>query len=84
MSLPDDAVPIHNEGFLRFVEVMGDDHAVVRAARVSYGDESKGDEADCRLVNDMIEHEHGTPFESIIFIQYCFSAIRKCTLITRF
>ncbi len=36
MSLPDDAVPIHNEGFLRLVEVMGDDHAVVRAARVSY------------------------------------------------
>ena len=46
MSLPDDAVPIHNEGFLRLVEVMGDDHAVVRAARVSYGEESKGDEAD--------------------------------------
>ena len=67
MSLPDDAVPIHNEGFLRLVEVMGDDHAVVRAARVSYGEESKGDEADRRLVNYMMEHEHGTPFEHINF-----------------
>ena len=66
-SLPDDAVPIHNEGFLRLVEVMGDDHAVVRAARVSYGEESKGDEADRRLVNYMMEHEHGTPFEHINF-----------------
>ena len=67
MSLPDDAVPIHNEGFLRLVEVMGDDHAVVRAARVSYGEESKGDEADRRLVNYKMEHEHGTPFEHINF-----------------
>ena len=67
MSLPDDAVPIHNEGFLRLVEVMGDDHAVVRAARVSYGEESKGDEADRKLVNYMMEHEHGTPFEHINF-----------------
>jgi thymidylate synthase (FAD) len=66
-SLPDDAVPIHNEGFLRLVEVMGDDHAVVRAARVSYGEESKGDEADRKLVNYMMEHEHGTPFEHINF-----------------
>ena len=43
MVLPDDAVPVLNEGFIRLVDVMGDDNSVVRAARVSYGEESKGD-----------------------------------------
>ena len=34
MVLPDDAVPVLNDGFIRLVDVMGDDNSVVRAARV--------------------------------------------------
>jgi len=67
MVLPDDAVPVLNDGFLRLVDVMGDDNSVVRAARVSYGEESKGMEADQKLVNYMMKHDHGTPFEHINF-----------------
>ena len=33
--------PVH-DGFVRLVDAMGDDMAVVKAARVSYGNESKG------------------------------------------
>ena len=67
MVLPDDAVPVLNEGFLRLVDVMGDDNSVGRAARVSYGEESKGESQDQRLINYMMEHDHGTPFEHINF-----------------
>lgn len=55
------------DGFVRLVDSMGDDMSVVRAARVSYGEESKGEKADKGLINYMIKHKHGTPFEHINF-----------------
>ena len=54
-------------GFVRLVDVMGDDNSVVRAARVSYGEESKGPEADQKLINYLMKHNHGTPFEHLNF-----------------
>jgi len=63
----DSCISIHDIGFVRLVDTMGDDMAVVRAARVSYGEESKGQEADQKLVNYMMKHNHGTPFEHINF-----------------
>ena len=58
--------PVH-DGFVRPVDIMGDDMAVVRAARVSYGNESKGEEADRKLIHYLMKHNHGTPFEHIVF-----------------
>ena len=58
--------PVH-DGFVRLVDAMGDDSAVVRAARVSYGNESKGREADRKLIHYLMKHNHGTPFEHIVF-----------------
>tara|TARA_B100000686_G_C16780544_1_gene971528 strand:- start:1447 stop:2067 length:621 start_codon:yes stop_codon:yes gene_type:complete len=46
---------------------MGDDLSVVKAARVSYGQDSKGEEADQKLINYMMKHNHGTPFEHIVY-----------------
>jgi len=63
----DSCISIHDIGFVRLVDTMGDDMAVVRAARVSYGEESKGDDADQKLINFMMSHNHGTPFEHINF-----------------
>jgi thymidylate synthase (FAD) len=56
-----------DDGFVRLVDSMGDDKSVVRAARVSYGKESKGEEADRKLIQYLMEHNHGTPFEHIVF-----------------
>ena len=56
-----------DEGFVRLVDSMGDDKSVVRAARVSYGNESKGEEADRKLIHYLMKHNHGTPFEHIVF-----------------
>ena len=55
------------DGFVRLVDSMGNDMSVVKAARVSYGQESKGEVADQKLINYMMKHRHGTPFEHITF-----------------
>ena len=59
--------PVHEGGFIRLVDSMGDDRSVVKAARVSYNQESKGEDADKKLINYLAEHKHGTPFEHIVF-----------------
>ena len=61
-----DIFPIE-DGFVRLVDSMGDDKSVVRAARVSYGNESKGEEEDRKLIHYLMKHNHGTPFEHIVF-----------------
>jgi thymidylate synthase (FAD) len=43
------------------------DEMVVEAARVSFGQGLKGPEKDKKLLHYLIEHEHGTPFESVVF-----------------
>lgn len=56
-----------DHGFVRLVDFMGGDGAVVQAARVSYGQGSKGEEKDRRLIRYLIIHDHGTPFEMAVF-----------------
>ena len=56
-----------DKGFVRLVDFMGGDAAVVRAARVSYGQGSKGEERDRRLIEYLMRHNHGTPFEHAVF-----------------
>jgi len=57
-----------DKGFVALIEFGGGDTMVVRAARISYGKELKGDEQDKRLIKYMMKHHHGTPFEHSLFI----------------
>ena len=66
IQVPEGAISVQG-GFVRLVDTMGDDMSVVRSARVSYGNESKGAEADEKLVHYLIKHNHGTPIEHINF-----------------
>nr|HMS43893.1 FAD-dependent thymidylate synthase [Pyrinomonadaceae bacterium] len=50
-------------GFVKLLDVMGDDAAVVEAARISTTDEQKTSKEDERTIWYMMEHQHGTPFE---------------------
>ncbi len=52
-----------DHGFVRVVDYMGNDAAVVQAARVSYGQGTKKVNADKGLINYLIAHRHTTPFE---------------------
>src|SRR3954453_4345350 len=57
------ALPVLDHGFVRVVDYMGDDAAVVQAARVSYGRGTKKVSEDRGLINYLIRHRHTTPFE---------------------
>ena len=52
-----------DHGFIRVIDVMGNDSAVVQAARVSYGDGTKTKREDGGLINYLIKHRHTSPFE---------------------
>ncbi len=56
-----------NSGFVRLVESMGGDHAVIRNARRCYRSEAKTDNADRQLLRHLIKAGHKTPFEAMVF-----------------
>ena len=56
-------IPILDHGFVRVVDYMGDDSAIVQAARVSYGKGTKKLSDDAGLINYLLRHRHTTPFE---------------------
>ena len=56
-------IPCLDHGFVRLVDYMGDDHAVVQAARVSYGTGTKRLREDRGLIRYLLRHRHTTPFE---------------------
>jgi thymidylate synthase (FAD) len=57
------AIPVLDHGFVRVVDYMGDDGAVVQAARVSYGKGTKKVSEDKGLIHYLMRHRHTTPFE---------------------
>ena len=57
------AIPVLDYGFIRVVDYMGDDAAVVQSARVSYGRGTKAANEDRGLIRYLMRHRHSTPFE---------------------
>jgi thymidylate synthase (FAD) len=57
------AIPVLDHGFIRVVDYMGDDAAVVQAARVSYGRGTRKTSEDEGLIRYLMRHYHSTPFE---------------------
>jgi thymidylate synthase (FAD) len=56
-------IPVLDHGFIRVVDYMGDDAAIVQAARVSYGAGTKTARDDAGLIRYLMRHWHSTPFE---------------------
>src|SRR5712675_2789978 len=56
-------LPVLDHGFVRVVDYMGDDAAIVQAARVSYGRGTRKVSEDRGLINYLMRHRHTTPFE---------------------
>jgi thymidylate synthase (FAD) len=57
------AHPVLDHGFVRVIDYMGDDAAIVQAARVSYGQGTKAARDDAGLIRYLMRHWHSTPFE---------------------
>ena len=55
--------PVLDHGFVRVVDYMGDDGAIVGAARVSYGRGTRRVSEDEGLIRYLMRHRHSTPFE---------------------
>ncbi len=56
-------IPVLDHGFVRVIDYMGDDSAIVQAARVSYGRGTKRAQDDAGLIAYLMRHRHTTPFE---------------------
>jgi thymidylate synthase (FAD) len=56
-----------DNGFVRLIEFMGGDQRAVESARVSFGSVSKGEAADRKLIEYLLEHGHFSPFEHSVF-----------------
>jgi thymidylate synthase (FAD) len=59
--------PVLEHGFVVLVDYMGDDAAIVQAARVSYGKGTKSVRDDRGLIRYLLRHRHTTPFEMVEF-----------------
>lgn len=59
--------PVLDQGFVELQDFMGDDLAIVNAARVSFLGESKGTEKDKKLLFYLMRHRHTSPFEQVEF-----------------
>ena len=57
------AHPVLDHGTIRVIDYMGDDNAIVQAARVSYGAGTKHVSNDAGLIKYLMRHWHSTPFE---------------------
>lgn len=63
------AIDIGTHGFLKLDEVMGEEHDIVRAARVSFDMDDKAPDPgpDENLIRRLMRHRHTTPFEQVSF-----------------
>jgi len=56
-------LPVLDHGFVRVIDYMGDDSAIVQAARVSYGKGTKTVSEDRGLIRYLMRNKHSTPME---------------------
>jgi thymidylate synthase (FAD) len=56
-------LPVLDHGFVRVIDYMGNDAAIVQAARVSYGRGTRRVSEDAGLIRYLMRHRHSTPFE---------------------
>jgi thymidylate synthase (FAD) len=67
-------VPVLDKGWIELIDMMphpatgvSGDLAIVNAARVSFLGDSKGEEADKKLLFYLMKHQHTSPFEQVEF-----------------
>jgi len=58
-------IPVLDHGFVRLIDMMGDDQRILEFARVSYKSPSKGPEQDKKLLKYLYKNRHTSPFEAV-------------------
>jgi thymidylate synthase (FAD) len=65
-ALLDQRLDVLDHGFVRLVDYLGGDARIVQAARVSYGEGTKGAREDGALIDYLLRHAHTSPFEQVV------------------
>lgn len=58
-------IKVLDHGFVKLIDFMGSDSAIVQAARVSYGEGTKSVSDDRKLIRYMMRNSHSGPFEMV-------------------
>ncbi len=66
-SLIGKRVEVLDKGWIELQDIMGNDLAIINAARVSFLGESKGSDKDKKLLFYLLNHRHTSPFEQVEF-----------------
>jgi thymidylate synthase (FAD) len=66
-----EAIEVLDHGFIRVIDYMGNDAAIVQAARVSYGKGTKKVSEDRGLIRYLMRHRHTTPLEMCELKLHC-------------
>ena len=64
-------INVLDKGFVRGVDYLGDDAAIVQAARCSYGKGTKSVSEDRGLIRYLMRHRHTSPLEMVEFKFHC-------------
>jgi len=56
---------IHKHGFVRLIDVMGDDNSIADGARVSYGKGTRAVSDNRNLIRYLVRHKHTSPLEMV-------------------
>ena len=60
---PHEEIQVHEHGFVKLLDVMGDDEEVENAARISYGEGTRKTSQTRNLIRYLMRHKHTSPFE---------------------
>jgi thymidylate synthase (FAD) len=59
-----------DHGFVRLINYMGGDQAIVDAAKVSYGKRTKKTSGNRELIDYLLRHRHASPFEQVVLLYH--------------
>lgn len=60
-------IEVHNHGFVKLIDHMGDDERIVTSARISTNQGTKDPKADAQLIDYLMRNAHTSPFEQVLF-----------------
>ena len=60
---PHEKIQVHEHGFVKLLDIMGNDEEVENAARISYGEGTRKTSQTRNLIRYLMRHKHTSPFE---------------------
>ena len=65
---PCESIPLLDHGYVKYIDHLGTDLSIVKAARVSTNGDTKGEEKDKALLKYLYDHNHSSPFEQVAMV----------------